>query len=130
MIQAAVKAVVGRYVFFSPSTTTSIYSSLQPSDKISQNVNADEAAVLGAALHGASLSPSFKTKDIKITDVTLHDIQVSYEAASTKEGAVKPRTITTTIFPAGSKTGSKKTLTFKHQKDFVPWFHYRQAPAP
>ena len=34
--------------------------------KIAQNVNADEAAVLGAALHGAGLSRQFKTKDIRI----------------------------------------------------------------
>ncbi|PBK60401.1 hypothetical protein ARMSODRAFT_982335 [Armillaria solidipes] len=38
-----------------------------PGDKFSLNVNADEAAVLGAGLHGASLSRQFKTKNIKAT---------------------------------------------------------------
>ena len=30
------------------------------------NVNSDEAAVLGAALHGATLSRQFRTKNIKL----------------------------------------------------------------
>ncbi|KAF7321064.1 hypothetical protein HMN09_00193800 [Mycena chlorophos] len=105
MIQAAVKAAVGE-------------------EKIALNVNADEAAVLGAALHGASLSRQFKTKNIKVQDMSAYDVQVSYLAT-----ASTPRTITTLIFPAGSKTGSKKTLTFKRKEDFVINFDYKD-PAP
>lgn len=50
------------------------------SAKISQNVNTDEAAVLGAAFYGASLSRQFRTKKIKLQDIATHDIQVSYDA--------------------------------------------------
>lgn len=99
------------------------------SDKIALNVNADEAAVLGAALHGASLSRQFKTKDIKLTDILAHDIQASYLAAPAAEGA-KTRTITTLIFPAGSKVNSKKTLTFKRKEDFRIHFDYKTPVAP
>lgn len=53
---------------------------------ISQNVNTDEAAVLGAAFYGASLSRQFKTKKIKLQDLSTHDIQVSYEAEGKKTG--------------------------------------------
>ncbi|KAJ3920624.1 Hsp70 protein-domain-containing protein [Lentinula edodes] len=109
MIQTAVKALVG-------------------DDKIALNVNADEAAVLGAALHGASLSRQFKTKDIKLTDILAHDIQASYLAAPAAEGA-KTRTITTLIFPAGSKVNSKKTLTFKRKEDFRIHFDYKTPVA-
>ncbi|EEB93865.1 hypothetical protein MPER_07427, partial [Moniliophthora perniciosa FA553] len=73
MIQAAVKATVGE-------------------EKIAMNVNADEAAVLGAALHGASLSRQFKTKNIQISDISIHDVQAAYLAASTTDSS-KPRTI-------------------------------------
>ncbi|KAK0447909.1 Hsp70 protein-domain-containing protein [Desarmillaria tabescens] len=110
MIQAAVKAAVG-------------------DDKISLNVNADEAAVLGAGLHGASLSRQFKTKNIKVQDIGVHDIQAAYFAAPASSNA-KPRSISTTIFPAGSKTGSKKTLTLKRKEDFDIYLDYKTAPAP
>ncbi|TFK24854.1 actin-like ATPase domain-containing protein [Coprinopsis marcescibilis] len=98
-------------------------------EKISLNVNADEAPVLGAALHGAALSRQFKTKNIKISDISVHDIQASYFAAATTSNS-RPRSITTTLFPAGSKTGTKKTLTFKRKEDFNIFFDYKDIPAP
>ncbi|KAK7055392.1 actin-like ATPase domain-containing protein [Favolaschia claudopus] len=106
MIQAAIKAAVGE-------------------DKIALNVNADEAAVLGAALHGAGLSRQFKTKNIKVTDIGVHDVQASYLASASAS-----RTINSVLFPAGSKVGSKKTLTFKRKEDFVINFDYKDAIAP
>ncbi len=46
------------------------------------SVNADESAVLGAALYGASVSRQFRTKDIKVSDVIPYAIQVSYQSES------------------------------------------------
>ncbi|KAI0688008.1 actin-like ATPase domain-containing protein [Cytidiella melzeri] len=112
MIQTAVKAAVGE-------------------SKISLNVNADEAAVLGAALHGAALSRQFKTKDIRVTDITPYDIQVSYTSggAAARSDVSKTRTINTLVLPSGSKHGSKKTLTFKRKDDFVLKLAYKTAPG-
>ncbi|CAA7262192.1 unnamed protein product [Cyclocybe aegerita] len=110
MVQAALKAAVGE-------------------DKIAMNVNTDEAAVLGAALHGASLSRQFKTKPIKVSDISVHDVQASYFAASSVTSA-RPRSITTLIFPAGSKVGTKKVLTFKRKEDFTIYFDYKTSAAP
>ncbi|KAL1731465.1 Hsp70 protein-domain-containing protein [Schizophyllum commune] len=110
MIQAAVKAAVGE-------------------DKLAYNVNADESAVLGAALYGASLSRQFKTKNIKISDINVHDVQATYFAAATAANA-KPRTITTVVYPAGSKLGSKKTMTFKRKEDFNIFLDYKNQVAP
>ncbi|KAG1732638.1 Hsp70 protein-domain-containing protein [Suillus paluster] len=100
MVQAAVKAAVGE-------------------DRIALNVNADESAVLGAALHGASLSRQFKTKDIRVTDTLIHDVQASYLASNPGT-----RTIHTTVLPAGSKHGARKTLTFKRKEDFSLVLNY------
>lgn len=100
-----------------------------PQDKLSFNVNADEAAVLGAALHGASISRQFKTKNIKITDILVHDVQATYAAAATTSSS-RPRTISSTLFPAGSKVGTKKTMTFKRKEDFSIDFDYKHEPAP
>ncbi|KAJ8582405.1 actin-like ATPase domain-containing protein [Rhizopogon salebrosus TDB-379] len=100
MVQAAVKAAVGE-------------------DRIALNINADESAVLGAALYGASLSRQFKTKDIRVTDVLMHDIQASYLASNSPT-----RTIHTAVLPGGSKHGTRKTLTFKRQDDFSVMLNY------
>jgi len=40
------------------------------------------------------------------------------------------RTINTVIFPIGSKTGTKKTLTFKRTEDFTIKLQYKDAVAP
>jgi len=93
------------------------------------NVNADEAAVLGAALYGAGLSRQFKTKPIKVSDISVHDIQATYFAAS-KTTNSRPRSITTLIFPAGSTVGSKKVLTFKRKEDFSIFLDYKTPVAP
>ena len=100
-----------------------------PRDKLAYNVNADESAVLGAALYGASLSRQFKTKNIKISDINVHDVQATYFAAATAANA-KPRTITTVVYPAGSKLGSKKTMTFKRKEDFNIFLDYKNQVAP
>ncbi len=45
------------------------------SDKLSQNVNSDEAAVLGAAFYGASISHQFKAKvELKLQELTPYTI--------------------------------------------------------
>jgi hypoxia up-regulated 1 len=99
-----------------------------PRDKIALNVNADEAAVLGAALYGASLSRQFKTKSMQVADISPYDIQASYFATSSNNQN-RPRTITTLLFPQGSKTTTSKTLTFKRKEDFAIDFDYKQPPA-
>jgi len=127
MVQAAVRAAVGEYVH--SLNFISLVNMFNFSDKIALNVNADEAAVLGAALHGASLSRQFKTKNIKVTDISIHDVQASYFAAATTANA-RPRSITTLIFPSGSKVGTKKVLTFKRKEDFTIFLDYKTPPAP
>ncbi|KAF8515704.1 Hsp70 protein-domain-containing protein [Hysterangium stoloniferum] len=105
IIQQAVKSLVGEA-------------------KIAQNVNTDEAAVLGAAFYGASISSQFKTKNIKVVDITPYDVQVSYLAEAKIPGS-RPRTISTVLFPAGSKLGAKKTLTLKRKDDIELVLSYK-----
>lgn len=83
--------------------------------------------LVGAALHGASLSRQFKTKDMKVLDIGAYNIQVAYPAELKSENS-KPRDIHSLVFPAGSKTSSKKTMTFKRQDDFPLILQYRDAP--
>jgi hypoxia up-regulated 1 len=95
------------------------------------NVNADEAVVLGAALHGATLSRQFRTKNIKLSDISPYDVQVSYlaESKSTDVPDTPPRTITSLAFARGSRTGTRKTLTFRRKNDFSLAFSYKTPPG-
>ena len=67
----------------------------EDADKIAQNVNTDEAAVLGAAFYGAALSKVFKMKKIDVTETSFEDFRMDGEV----------------LFPAGSVLGEKKTIT-------------------
>ncbi|KAA1133378.1 lumenal Hsp70 protein [Puccinia graminis f. sp. tritici] len=117
MVQAAVKSLVGE-------------------DRIAVNVNADEAAVMGAALYGAGISRQFKTKDVRIHNVSPHAIAASYnvtkpltqtDAASAEVAATK--TITTTLFQTGSKLGAKKVIKMKKAEDFSVQLDYLNQPS-
>jgi hypoxia up-regulated 1 len=59
----------------------------------------------------------------------VHNIQASYFAPPTSPQAMI-RTINTVIFPTGSKTGTKKTLTFKRTEDFSIKLQYKNAVSP
>lgn len=74
-------------------------------DKIAQNVNADEAAVLGAAYYGAALSRQFKMKAIEVIERSVRDTTVE------PAGEI--------LFPVGTALGTKKTLSFAAKDDFT-----------
>lgn len=46
--------------------------------KIAQNVNQDEAAVLGAGFRAAALSTSFRVREIMVKDKCLFPVRVDY----------------------------------------------------
>ncbi|GAA5862012.1 hypothetical protein JCM3774_006140 [Rhodotorula dairenensis] len=98
-------------------------------DKIAKNVNADEAAVLGAALYGAGITRGFRTKDIRVQDLTPFGIDMAYEADKASPDA-DTRVLTTHLFPPMAKTGAKKTLTFRKTRDFAVDFSYRPSSLP
>lgn len=82
------------------------------SQKIAKNVNGDEAAVLGAAFRGATLSNQFRlTKQIKIKDITVFPVDVAYTA---EDGS----SVKTTLFDEFGAIGTRKTMTFKRTTDF------------
>ncbi|CAO3649389.1 unnamed protein product [Cunninghamella echinulata] len=91
------------------------------SERIAKNVNADEAAVLGAAFHGASLSNQFRlTKEIKIKDITSFPIEVAYKSES---GDTDEKS---TIFKEFDSLNTRKTMTIKRESDFELDITYKQ----
>ncbi|KAK9475635.1 Hsp70 protein-domain-containing protein [Lipomyces japonicus] len=70
------------------------------SSRLSKNVNADEAAVMGATFRAVSVSKQFKTKDINIIEPTLWDVDVLFQDPQT--GAIIDKQI---LYPKGTITG-------------------------
>ena len=78
--------------------------------KLRTNVNADEAAVFGAAFRAAGLSPSFKVKDIKSNDAANYVAMLKW----TTNG--KPRS--QKVFVPTSQAGTVKQIPFNVSEDF------------
>jgi hypoxia up-regulated 1 len=81
------------------------------SSKIRTNVNADEAAVLGAAFKAAGLSPSFRVKDIRVEDTSGFDVRLRWTIDG-KERAQK-------VFTQKSLIGAEKQVPVKTLEDIT-----------
>lgn len=90
------------------------------SGKLRTNVNADEAAVFGAAFKGAALSPSFRVKDIRAVDSASYAVKIKW-ASDGKDRQQK-------LFTPTSHIGLEKQVTVKNLEDFEFSF-YQQVPA-
>ncbi|KAB2111053.1 hypothetical protein AG0111_0g2273 [Alternaria gaisen] len=78
--------------------------------KIRANVNADEAAVFGAAFKAAGLSPSFRVKEIRDSDTQGYNHGYQY-MFNMKDRDQK-------IFTPGTKLGATKDLPFQMMGEF------------
>lgn len=82
---------------------------------IAKNLNADEAAAMGAVYKAADLSMGFKVKKFVTKDAVLFPIQVIFERES--EGAIKQ--VKRTLFNLMNPYPQKKKITFnKRTADF------------
>ncbi|OAP59811.1 hypothetical protein AYL99_04813 [Fonsecaea erecta] len=79
------------------------------SSKLKTNVNADEAAVMGAAFKAASLSPSFRVKDIRDADISGFSFFLRW-SVDDKERAQK-------MFQPSSQVGAEKQVPIKTLED-------------
>ncbi|KAJ9120183.1 hypothetical protein QFC22_003082 [Naganishia vaughanmartiniae] len=99
MVQAAVRTIVG-------------------DDKIAQNVNTDEAAVMGAAFYGASQGRAFQSK-LKMKLLEKSPYEIGYESG--KEYGV--------VFPA-YEVAERQSLSFKPTDDITVDFKYTGSNIP
>lgn len=79
--------------------------------KVRTNVNADEAAALGAAFKGAAISPSFRVKEIRAYDAPGYAVGMRWKSGD-KERQQK-------LFNPYSEIGAEKQLVIKNQEDFT-----------
>ena len=83
------------------------------SEKLRSNVNADESAVFGAAFKAAGLSPSFKVKEIRDSDVAGYPAGIAYMDG----GKDRRQSLFTATSPIGNNASTKQ-VSFKHKEDF------------
>lgn len=79
-------------------------------DKIKANVNSDEAAVFGAAFKAATLSPSFRVKEIRDIDTQGYNHGIQY--------MFNLKNIDQKIFTPTTKIGATKDMHFQMMGDF------------
>ncbi|ORY24982.1 heat shock protein 70 family [Naematelia encephala] len=100
-----------------PLVQSAIRDVLGGDEKIAQNVNADEAAVLGAAYYGAALSRQFKMKSIEVIERTVYPFTV---------GVGEDADV---LFPKGSKLGERRSLTPAPEEEVVLQFYQGSNPV-
>ncbi|KAI0593766.1 stress protein ORP150 [Biscogniauxia sp. FL1348] len=92
------------------------------SDKLRSNVNSDEAAVFGAGFRAAELSPSFRVKEIRVSDGAGYPAGMKWTSPQGKPQQQR-------LWTARSLLGAApKEVTFTNQEDFSARF-YQQVPA-
>ena len=92
---------------------------IKDSDKIRTNVNADEAAVFGAAFKAAAISPSFRVKEIRASDSAVYPVFASWSI----DGKEKQQK----LFVPTSQVGAEKQVSVKATADFR--FSLSQQPS-
>lgn len=91
-------------------------------DKIRTNVNSDEAAVFGAGFRAAEMSPSFRVKEIRITDIATYPAGMKWTDDKQKARHQKLWTATSGLGAAA------KEVTFSNREDFAVTF-YQATPS-
>ncbi|KAF7562382.1 hypothetical protein G7046_g1751 [Stylonectria norvegica] len=91
-------------------------------DKIRSNVNSDEAAVFGAAFRAAELSPSFRVKEIRISEGAMYPAGLRW---TTSKDKTQRQRLWTALSAQG---GDAKEVTFTDSADFDITF-YQQIGA-
>ncbi|KAK4248894.1 Hsp70 protein-domain-containing protein [Corynascus novoguineensis] len=92
-------------------------------EKLRTNVNSDEAAVFGAGFRAAELSPSFRVKEIRVSEAATYPAGIKWK---TDEGKEKQQRLWTASSHLG---GAAKEVTLPNRKDFSATF-YQTVPAP
>lgn len=108
--------VISQVILFGGATRTpKVQEILKKTIKqeLGKNLNADEAATMGAVYRAADLATGFKVKKFIVKDAVLFPIQVIFD----REGGGKP--VVRTLFGPMNVYPQKKVITFnKHKQDF------------
>lgn len=98
--------------------------------ELGKNINADEAAAMGAVYRAADLGQGFKVKKFHVKEAVLFPIEVDFErrvevadppaGSGTSGNGVVTKVVKRSLFAVGNNYPQKKVMTFnKHTTDFT-----------
>ncbi len=92
------------------------------SDKLRSNVNSDEAAVFGAGFRAADISPSFRVKEIRVSDAAAYPVGMKWKTDQDKPQQQR-------LWTERSLLGAApKEITFANHENLEVRF-YQQVPS-
>lgn len=109
--------VVTQFILFGGNSRTPKVQEILKSKikmELAKNLNADEAATMGAVYRAADLATGFKVKKFIVKDAVLFPIHVVFERESGNK-----KSVVRTLFGPMNTYPQKKVITFnKHKQDF------------
>ncbi|KAJ2006204.1 lumenal Hsp70 protein [Coemansia thaxteri] len=96
------------------------------SDKLSRNVNAEEACVMGAVFKGATLSSSFRVKDMRLRDAMAYAVRGTYPTESkTILGGIKQEAVS--LYAEFGAVGARRVIRSTRSTDFAIAFEAKAS---
>ncbi|XP_034745411.1 hypoxia up-regulated protein 1 isoform X1 [Etheostoma cragini] len=94
-------------------------------EELGKNINADEAAAMGAVYQAAALSKAFKVKPFHVRDAAVFPIQVEFTRETEEEGLKTPKHIKRILFQRMAPYPQRKVITFnRYNDDFEFYINY------
>ncbi|GAB5359168.1 hypothetical protein AAMO2058_000521600 [Amorphochlora amoebiformis] len=110
-----------------PAVQKKLRENLGP-DGLGFSLDGDESIALGAAFMAANLSTAFRVRPIGLVDKLLDPISIDVDSPAGEDEESEPvYHKSTSIFKKGQKIGGKKTVNFKHDRDFSVAVSYKDV---
>ncbi|TNN80112.1 Hypoxia up-regulated protein 1 [Liparis tanakae] len=94
-------------------------------EELGKNINADEAAAMGAVYQAAALSKAFKVKPFLIRDAAVFPIQVEFNREMEEEGIRSLKHNKRILFQRMAPYPQRKVITFnRYNADFAFYINY------
>ncbi|RXG41980.1 hypothetical protein VDGE_07546 [Verticillium dahliae] len=106
-----------------PFVQKQLEESVGSADKLRSNVNSDESAVFGAGFRAAELSPSFRVKEIRLSEGAMYPSGIKWTNPKQKE---QHQRLWSAVSPMGA---APKEVTFTNLEDFDVTFYQQIAGA-
>ncbi|KAF7656509.1 hypothetical protein LDENG_00040020 [Lucifuga dentata] len=94
-------------------------------EELGKNINADEAAAMGAVYQAAALSKAFKVKPFLVRDAAVFPIQVEFTRETEEEGTKTLKHNKRILFQRMAPYPQRKVITFnRYNDDFTFYINY------
>ncbi|XP_029303366.1 LOW QUALITY PROTEIN: hypoxia up-regulated protein 1 [Cottoperca gobio] len=94
-------------------------------EELGKNINADEAAAMGAVYQAAALSKAFKVKPFLVRDAAVFPIQVEFTRETEEEGIKSIKHNKRILFQRMAPYPQRKVITFnRYNNDFAFYINY------